>query len=47
MYGDTLKSMKSAFQMYRQIGFSEVIPYSSDPTPGAIFSGFRFQILLN
>jgi GNAT superfamily N-acetyltransferase len=37
MYGDTLKSMKSALQMYNQIGFREVGPYSSDPTPGAIF----------
>jgi GNAT superfamily N-acetyltransferase len=37
MYGDTLKSMESALQMYHQIGFREVAPYSSDPTPGAIF----------
>lgn len=37
MYGDTLKSMTSALQMYREIGFSEVSPYSRNPTPGAIF----------
>ncbi len=37
MYGDTLTSMKSALQMYRQSGFSEVAPYSPHPTPGAIF----------
>jgi GNAT superfamily N-acetyltransferase len=37
MYGDTLKSMKSALRMYRDFGFSEVAPYSSSPTPGAIF----------
>jgi GNAT superfamily N-acetyltransferase len=37
IYGDTLKSMKSALQLYHQIGFREVAPYSSDPTPGAIF----------
>ncbi len=37
MYGDTLVSMTSALQMYRQIGFSEVAPYSDTPTPGAIF----------
>jgi putative acetyltransferase len=37
MFGDTLKSMTSALQMYWQIGFSEVAPYSSSPTPDAIF----------
>ncbi len=37
MYGDTLKSMTSALQMYSQIGFCEVAPYSSNPTPDAIF----------
>ena len=37
MYGDTLKSMTSALQMYTQIGFSEVPPYSPNPMPGAIF----------
>jgi putative acetyltransferase len=37
VYGDTLKSMTAALEMYRQIGFSEVAPYSSNPTPGAIF----------
>jgi GNAT superfamily N-acetyltransferase len=37
MYGDTLKSMAAALQMYRQMGFSEVGPYSADPTPKAIF----------
>jgi carbonic anhydrase len=37
MYGDTLKSMQSALQMYHQVGFCEVGPYSSSPTPGAIF----------
>lgn len=37
MYGDTLPSMTSALRMYRQIGFSETEPYSSNPTPGAIF----------
>jgi len=37
MFGDTLTSMTSALQMYFQFGFSEVPPYSSNPTPGAIF----------
>lgn len=37
MYGDTLKSMASALKMYSQRGFSEVAPYSANPTPGAIF----------
>ena len=37
IFGDTLKSMTSALQMYSQIGFFEVGPYSSSPTPDAIF----------
>lgn len=37
MYGDTLKAMKTALQMYFQLGFSEVPPYSANPTPEAIF----------
>jgi GNAT superfamily N-acetyltransferase len=37
MYGDTLPSMTSALQMYRQIGFAETGPYSQNPTPGALF----------
>ena len=37
LYGDTLKSMTSALQMYREMGFSEVAQYSADPTPNAIF----------
>ena len=37
MYGDTLKSMESALQLYRQVGFREVESYSPNPTLGAIF----------
>ncbi len=37
MYGDTLTSMTTALQMYNRLGFSEVPPYSTNPTPGAIF----------
>ncbi len=37
MYGDTLKSMAAALQMYSRLGFCRVGPYSSTPTPGAIF----------
>jgi GNAT superfamily N-acetyltransferase len=37
MCGDTLKSMRSALRLYKQMGFSEVAPYSSSPTPDAIF----------
>jgi len=37
MFGDTLTSMTSALQMYFEFGFSEVPPYSENPTPGAIF----------
>ena len=42
MYGDTLKSMTAALKMYREAGFSEVSPYSSNPTPGAIFLKLSF-----
>lgn len=37
IYGDTLPSMGSALALYRKFGFSEVGPYSSHPTPGAIY----------
>ena len=37
MYGDTLKSMRSALRLYSQSGFSEVASYSSSPTPDAIY----------
>jgi carbonic anhydrase len=37
MYADTLVDMTQALQMYRELGFSEVGPYSSTPTPNAIF----------
>lgn len=37
MYADTLPSMASALGMYRTIGFTEIGPYTANPTPGAIF----------
>ncbi len=37
MYADTLPSMQSALQLYKRFGFSEIGPYSPNPTPGAIF----------
>jgi len=37
LYGDTLTSMKQALEMYKRMGFTEVGPYSANPTPGAIF----------
>ncbi len=37
MYGDTLESTKSALGLYKQVGFSEVSPYSTNPTPDAVF----------
>lgn len=37
MFADTLKFMSPALQMYKQFGFSEVPPYSSNPTPAAVF----------
>jgi len=37
LYGDTLTSMASALDLYRNMGFEEVGPYSHNPTPGAIY----------
>jgi putative acetyltransferase len=37
MYGDTLKTMKSALKLYRHIGFAEVGQYSANPTPDAVY----------
>jgi putative acetyltransferase len=37
LYGDTLTSMTQALEMYKRMGFTEVGPYSANPTPGAIF----------
>jgi putative acetyltransferase len=37
MFADTLKVMAPALHMYRQFGFSEVPPYSANPTPDAVF----------
>jgi putative acetyltransferase len=37
MYADTLESLEAALRLYAQMGFSEVPPYSSYPTPGAIY----------
>lgn len=37
LYGDTLTSMDSALDLYCNMGFVEVGPYSDDPTPGAIY----------
>ncbi len=32
---DTLPVMKNAIALYRSLGFKEITPYGSDPTPGA------------
>jgi carbonic anhydrase len=37
MYCDTLKTMTAALNMYTQLGFAEVDPYSANPTPNAIY----------
>lgn len=37
LYADTLPSMTSAFRLYKRIGFTEVEPYSENPTPDAIY----------
>jgi putative acetyltransferase len=37
MYADTMQSMTSAVNMYKQLGFLDSAPYSTDPTPGALY----------
>jgi GNAT superfamily N-acetyltransferase len=37
LYGDTLPAMTSALDLYREMGFVEVGPYSETPTPNAIY----------
>jgi ribosomal protein S18 acetylase RimI-like enzyme len=37
MYGDSLPGMVSAQNLYKNIGFEEVGPYSVNPTPEAIY----------
>ena len=34
---DSLPSMESALQLYRQLGFRDVPPYRENPVPGAVF----------
>ena len=38
-YSYTLPSMTAALGLYKQAGFVEVAPYSTDPTPGAVYLG--------
>jgi putative acetyltransferase len=37
IYADTLPSMTEALSLYARMGFQQVPPYSSEPTPGAVF----------
>ncbi len=37
IFADTLRSMSDALGMYRAMGFTEVAPYATTPTPDAIF----------
>jgi putative acetyltransferase len=37
MYGDSLPGMVSAQNLYKNVGFEEVEPYSVNPTPKAIY----------
>jgi putative acetyltransferase len=37
LYGDTLPTMRSALDLYREMGFVEVGPYCANPTPNAIY----------
>lgn len=37
LYADTLPAMMEALSLYRRVGFEQIEPYSSTPTPGAIY----------
>ena len=41
LYVDTLPSMTSALNLYKNMGFAEVGPYSDDPTQGAVYLHLR------
>jgi putative acetyltransferase len=34
---DSLPSMQRALQLYRELGFQEISPYTKNPVPGAVF----------
>ena len=40
---DTVPSMASAISLYRQVGFVEIEPYTSNPIPGALFLQFDLR----
>jgi putative acetyltransferase len=37
MVGDTMPVMREALGMYERLGFEQTGPYTTDPTPGAIY----------
>lgn len=41
LVGDTMPVMQHALEMYERMGFERTAPYSSDPTPGAIYIRLR------
>ena len=42
MYCDTLPSMETAAGLYRRLGFVSTVPYSEEPTPGALY--FKLEL---
>jgi ribosomal protein S18 acetylase RimI-like enzyme len=34
---DTLRTMETALQLYRRLGFREIAPYTANPIKGAVF----------
>jgi putative acetyltransferase len=43
MLGDTMPAMEQALAMYDRYGFERGQPYSSEPTPGAIYLRLKLQ----
>jgi putative acetyltransferase len=37
LLGDTMPQMSRALEMYDRMGFERIPPYTTDPTPGAIY----------
>jgi len=43
LVADTMPEMQDALAMYERAGFRRTLPYSADPTPGAIYLSLKLK----